>query len=426
VPGELYLSEAMQPGDAASISARVPAKVGPIDLGQVILMNRIFLRESDNGLEVLSTAIPTILGGVPLPIRRVEILVDRQSFFLNPTGCEPRTLTATFFGDQGGQSTSSIALDADRCAELRFGPNLRLVAGAAGQTDQFDHPPFQAIVTQDADEADIANARVVLPAILRPNVPFFNEPGALCNDLQAATDTCPAKSRVGNARAFSPLLPYPIAGPVHIVQEIGAVLPKVYVYLRGPTGLEVLLKARNSFLGGRRIINTFDGLPDLPQSYFELNLNGGKGGILNNFEDLCQASKIDREFDATFASHSGKRVTTKPHLEIRGCEESDLRAASLFGGTVRVSKSGVAKVKVRCKRSKRCRGRLTLKAKGATGAGKVKIAGKKTRAVKVKFSKSEVRKIRKARRLGANAALKIGDANTARGRVTLIVPKRKK
>jgi hypothetical protein len=425
VPGELYLSEAMQPGDAASISARVPAKVGPIDLGQVILMNRVFLRESDNGLEVVSTSIPTILGGVPLPIRRVEILVDRQGFFLNPTGCDPRILTATFYGDQGGESSSSIALDADRCGELPFSPDLRLYAGAAGQTDQFDHPPFQATVTQADGEADITNARVVLPAILRPNVPFFNQPGALCNDFQAATDTCPAKSRVGNARAFSPLLPYPLSGPVHIVQEVGSVLPKVYVYLRGPTKLEVLLKARNSFLGGRRIINTFEVVPDLPQSYFELNLNGGRNGILNNFADLCKARKKDRQFDATFNAHSGKRFTSKPHLRIRGCEESDLRAASLFGGTVRVSKSGVAKVKVRCKRSKRCRGRLTLKGKGATGAGKVAIAGKKTRSIKVKFSKSEVRKIRKARRLGANAALKIGDANTAKGRVTLVGPKRK-
>jgi hypothetical protein len=403
----------------------VPAKVGPIDLGQVVLMTRISLRESDQGLEVVSTEIPTVLEGVPLPIKRVEILVDRPGFFLNPTGCEPRTLTATFFGDEGGSSSSSIALDATQCAELPFGPDLRLIAGAAGQTDQFDHPPFQAIVTQEAGEADITNARVVLPAILRPNVPFFNEPGALCNDAQAATDTCPAKSRVGNARAYSPLLPYPLAGPVHIVQEIGNVLPKVYVYLRGPTGLEVLLKARNSFLGGRRIINTFEAVPDLPQSYFELNLNGGQNGILNNFEDLCQASETDREFDATFTAHSGKRVTTKPHLEIRGCEESDLRAASLFGGTVRVSKSGRASIRVRCKRTKRCTGRLTVRGKRATAAGRVRVSGKKTRRVRVKFSKSEVRRIRKARRMGANLQLRIGDANTARGRVTLLAPRRR-
>ncbi len=85
VPGELYLSEAIQPGDAASIAVRVPAKVGPIDLGQVVLMNRIFLRESDNGLEVqMVSKIPTMLEGVPLPIRRVEILVDRAGLLPEP------------------------------------------------------------------------------------------------------------------------------------------------------------------------------------------------------------------------------------------------------------------------------------------------------------------------------------------------------
>ena len=87
---------------------------------------------------------------------------------------------------------------------------------------------------------------------MRPNVPFFNEPGALCNDAQAATRHLPGEvAGRQRARVISPLLPFELTGPVHIVQEIGNVLPKVYVYLRGPTGLEVLLKARNSFLGGR-------------------------------------------------------------------------------------------------------------------------------------------------------------------------------
>ena len=85
------------------------------------------------------------------------------------------------------------------------------------------------------------------------------------------------------------MLPFQLSGPVYIVQEIGNVLPKLYVFLRGPTGFEVLLKARNSFLGGRRIINTFEAVPDVPQAYFELNINGGTSGILNNFDDLCSA-----------------------------------------------------------------------------------------------------------------------------------------
>ena len=155
-------------------------------------------------------------------------------------------------------------------------------------------------------------------------------------------------------------------------------LPKVYVYLRGPTGLEVLLKARNSFLGGRRIINTFEAVPDLPQSYFELNLNGGRNGILNNFEDLCTASKIDREFDATLHSHSGKRSPRKPHLEIRGCEESDLRAASLTGadreGLEERRRQGEGALQAR---PKRCKGRLTLRGKASRAPARFAIPGKK-------------------------------------------------
>ena len=37
VAGSLYIGEALQPGDAASFIIEVPAKVGPIDLGNVIV-----------------------------------------------------------------------------------------------------------------------------------------------------------------------------------------------------------------------------------------------------------------------------------------------------------------------------------------------------------------------------------------------------
>ena len=195
VPGELYLSEAMQPGDAASIAVRVPAKVGPIDLGQVVLMNRIFLRESDNGLEVVSTDDPDD------PRRRAAADPQGRDPGRSP-GLLPqpdRMRAAHPDRDLLRRPGRRVVLEhrARRRPVQRAAVRSRHCAwsqAAAGQTDQFDHPPFQAIVTQDAGEADITNARVVLPAILRPNVPFFNEPGALCNDFQAATDTCPAKS----------------------------------------------------------------------------------------------------------------------------------------------------------------------------------------------------------------------------------------
>jgi hypothetical protein len=424
VPGYLYLAEPSVPGDAATIAINVPSKVGPIDLGNVVLLNRAILRPTDNGIDVVSSDIPRIFGGVPVPLRRVEITVDREGFFLNPTGCDPRALIATFDSYEGAQVSTGVTLTATGCEKLAFGPRLRMIAGAAGATDQFDHPPLRAIVTQRPGESNISQARVILPLILRPNVPFFNEPGALCNDAQAAARACPPKSLAGSARVSTPVLPFELSGPVHIVQETGNILPKLYVFLRG-RGLEVVLRARNSFLGGRRTINTFEGLPDVPQSYFELRINGGRNGILNNFEDLCTATRSDRVLDARFSGHSGKVVDSKPMLQIRGCEESDVRAASLSSRSVRVSRKGVAKIKVRCKRTKRCRGRLTLRGKGVSAAKRFAIPGRKARLVSLKFARPELRRVRRAGRLRTRGTLRIGFANTARANITLIAPRRR-
>ena len=424
VPGYLYLAQPSVPGDAATIAIKVPSKVGPIDLGDVVILNRVLLRPTDNGVDVLSSEIPRIFEGVPLPLRRVEITVDREGFFLNPTGCDPRALVATFNSYEGAEVSSNFTLTAKNCERLAFGPRLRMIAGSAGNTDQFDHPPLRAIVTQRSGESNISLARVILPLILRPNVPFFNEPGALCTDAEAAARACPAKSLAGSARVSTPVLPFELSGPVHIVQETGNVLPKLYVFLRGQ-GLEVVLRARNSFLGGRRTINTFEGLPDVPQSYFELSLNGGRDGILNNFEDLCTSTRSDRVLDARFLGHSGRTVDSKPELEIRGCEESDVRAASLSGRTVRVSRSGVAQIRVQCRRSKRCRGRLVVRGRDVTAAGRFSAPGRRARAVKVKLSRSELRRVRRARRVRTKAVLTIGTATAARATITLVAPRRR-
>jgi hypothetical protein len=445
VPGKLYLAEPVQPGDVAAIVATVPAKAGvpdasgkyPIDLGpDVVIVNRLLLREADTGVDVIlagayrggqkiSDGIPSMLEGVPLPIRKIEITVDREGFFLNPTGCDPRTLSATFTSLSGKSATSSMQLQAKGCDRLPFDPTLYMIAGEAGKTNagQDVHPPLTAIVTQKSGEAAISRARVLLPDILRPNTPFLNLPGALCNDAQAAARACPPLSLVGSARVITPLLPFELRGPVHIVQEIGNILPKLYVYLRGG-GFEVLLKARNR-IAGIRTENTFDFVPDVPQSYFELKIKGGKNGLLNNFYDLCDtpASSSRRQVDATFNGHNGKVRTSKFPLRVEGCGSS-LAAARISSTRIVVNRKGIAKVKVNCRRKDgMCRGRLGVKGKGVSATKSFKIAKRKTRTLKLKFSKGEVRKVRKAKRMKGRATTTV--AGTAKRRPVTIVYKRR-
>jgi hypothetical protein len=328
VPGSVYLGQAIHGGEAATFVIVVPSKVGPINLGRVIVVNGVRLRPEDSGVDVYSADIPTILEGIPLQLRKIQINVDRDDFFLNPTGCDARTFTATFASDTGLGASASASLSATGCDKLPFKPKLRLTAGAKGFTRPGSHPPLEAVVTQKAGEAAITKARVVVPDLIRPNVPQFNKPGALCAEAQLAARACPALSQVGTARVKTPLLPFSLSGPVYIVLQSGSPLPKLAVFLRGG-GLEVLLNAKNGF-EGIKILNTFENIPDVPQSYFQLKIKGGSNGILNSFFDLCKRKKRGSlpGVATTFTGQNGKVVSSKPKLQVKGCSTSKKKTKS--------------------------------------------------------------------------------------------------
>jgi hypothetical protein len=60
-------------------------------------------------MTILSDPLPTILDGIPLPLRTYALWLERGSFQLNPDGCEPLTITGTITSTQG----SSVAISAD-------------------------------------------------------------------------------------------------------------------------------------------------------------------------------------------------------------------------------------------------------------------------------------------------------------------------
>jgi hypothetical protein len=415
--GSIYIGEPLAAGDAASFVAVVPAKVGPIDLGKVVAVNRVQLRPSDTGVDVFASDLPTLLEGVPLAIRKIEITVDRENFFFNPTGCDTRQFNATFFSDQGATANAGVSLAATGCDRVPFKPRLRLIAGDTGLTKKDSHPPLAAIVTQSPGEANIAKARVVLPDIIRPNVPQIQKPGALCNDSQLAARACPPLSLIGSANVITPALPFPLSGPVYIVLKAGSPLPNLAIFLRGG-GLEVVLSAGNGF-EGIKILNTFDAVPDVPQSRFELRVNGGSNGILNAFSDLCDTDPLPT-FDARFTGHNGKVATSKPRLETDGCVGAASVGASIASSSVRVSKRGVASIRLRCRQTERCKGRLSLRKMGSKSFS---IRGGKRKTVKIKLSRKNFRALRRRKRMKVRATAKVGDQRTRRT-ITLRAPRR--
>jgi hypothetical protein len=111
----------------------------------------------------------------------------------------------------------------------------------------------------------------------------------ICSSAQFSADTCPKGSVYGHARAFTPLLPEPLEGPVYLRSSENPArfpLPDLVASLHGDGGITINVVGHiSSHNGGMRA--TYEGLPDAPASRFVLTLDGGDKGLLQNSENLC-------------------------------------------------------------------------------------------------------------------------------------------
>ncbi len=94
-PGKLYLAGPYH-GAPLSIVSITSAKVGPFDLGTVVIrfaldINPITAQVEINGAS--SDPIPHIIKGIVVHVRDIRIYVDREKFILNPTNCQPLGIT---------------------------------------------------------------------------------------------------------------------------------------------------------------------------------------------------------------------------------------------------------------------------------------------------------------------------------------------
>ncbi|MDP9133861.1 MAG: hypothetical protein M3N56_03425 [Actinomycetota bacterium] len=137
-------------------------------------------------------------------------------------------------------------------------------------------------------EAGIQKAVVRLPKALALDP---DNAQALCEFADGTKDDiekhCPKGSIVGRARATTPLLNDPLVGNVYFVKNIRTdaktgnqirTLPMIMVALRGEIAIN--LKGESNTTKDGKLVNTFDNVPDAPVSQFNLNINGGKNGIL--------------------------------------------------------------------------------------------------------------------------------------------------
>jgi hypothetical protein len=323
VPGKIYLAGPFG-GDPLSLAVITPAVAGPFDVGTVVTREALRLNPTTGQVEVDGSAsepIPHILEGIPLKIRDLRVYVDRPEFTLNPTTCEASAVQATIFGSGADPflplddvpTPVAARFQAANCAQLPFKPKLML--SFKGATKRAGHPALHSVLVPRAGDANIGRAVVTLPNTEYIDNAHINNP---CTRVQFNEEKCPASSILGTARAVTPLLDKPLEGPVYFRSNGNErLLPDVVADLRGQFHIVLVGFVKTiTPKTNPRLQTTFATVPDAPVKRFELNLFGGKRGLLQNNTNLCARK---RHAVLQLTGQNGKRTETSPALAT-GCK----------------------------------------------------------------------------------------------------------
>jgi hypothetical protein len=319
--GDAYLTEGYK-GAPYGLMVRVPVEAGPFRgqfaLEPIVVRQALHVDRSTAQVTAVSDPFPQVWHGIPLRVRQVTVSVDRQGFMRNPTDCTPKRVEATLVSAKGTAAARSAAFQVGGCARLGFRPKLGIRLTGRRQTRTNGHPGVRAVYTQRAGQAGSKRVRVVLPGTLALDSANAR---ALCEYVDGIEpdleNHCPKGSIVGRARATSPLLRDPLVGNVYFVKNVRfdpdtgnpiRTLPMIVVALRGEIAINVRGESRVTRRG--RLVSIFRNLPDAPLSRFNLNIAGGRNGILVVTDsirgplNICRKRQIARvDTDA----HNGRR-----------------------------------------------------------------------------------------------------------------------
>lgn len=283
-PGHLYLAGPYK-GAPLSFVAITPAVAGPFDLGVVVIRIAVYLDPTTAQGHAVSDPFPTILHGIPLNLRSAAVTIGRPQFTLNPTSCDPMAITGTAISTLGQSASLTERFQVAGCRALGYKPKLH--TRLFGPIHRGGHPRLRSVFEAKPGQANTARIVFALPRSEFIDQAHFR---TICTRVQFAASQCPPGSIYGHVKAITPLLDYPVEGPIYL-RSSSNLLPDVVMALRGPARQPVEIDAVgrvDSVNGGLRII--FQTIPDAPLTKAIVTAQGGKKGLFQNSTNICKST----------------------------------------------------------------------------------------------------------------------------------------
>ena len=300
--GKVYLTGPYNDGPFG-LSIVVPTTAGPFTLtgnagpGREVVRASIRVNPSTAQVTVLSDPLPTMLQGVPLDIRTVNVTVNRPGFLFNPTSCNPMAVTGALSGSEGASVPVSTRFQASGCASLPFVPALS--ASVGGHASKADGTGLTVKITsQGLGVANVHKVDLELPEALPSRNSTLNK-ACLVAVFEANPAGCSEESVIGYATVHTPVLEQPLSGPAYLVSHGGAAFPDVEFVLQGE-GITLILDGKTQVKkepdGAEVTYSRFETTPDAPFTTFETVLPAGPHSIFGAYAnakepyDLCAAN----------------------------------------------------------------------------------------------------------------------------------------
>ena len=326
----LYLPVAGQPanpvyvtgpyrGAPFGLTVVVPAVAGPYNLGNVVVRAAINVNPTTAALTVTSDPLPTIIDGIPVQVKSVNVVIDRPDFIFNPTNCNPLTIGGSVTSLQGATASLSSRFQVTGCGDLGFKPGFKV--STSGKTSRANGASLDARVSFPKSalgtQANFAKVKVDLPKQLPSRLTTLQKacPAAT---FDADPAGCPSGSVIGVVKAITPALPVELAGPVYFVSHGGEQFPSLVVVLQGD-GVRVDLTATTFISKAGITSSTFSAIPDVPVSSFELYLPEGPNSALAANGNLCKSKLL---MPTAFTAQNGIVIHQSTPIAVSGCPKA--------------------------------------------------------------------------------------------------------
>jgi hypothetical protein len=309
-------------GAPFGLSVVVPAKAGPFDLGTVVVRSTIEVDPHTAQITVTTDPLPQIVKGVPVNIRLVNVTVNRPRFIVNPTNCDPLSVAGAITGGQGTVAHLENRFQVTNCTSLGFKP--KFTVSTSGKTSRTNGASLIAKIDEGINDKElIAKAKVSLPKQLVARLTTLQKacPAAT---FEANPAACPPGSRIGTARATTPVLPVPVTGPMYFVSHGGETFPNLVIVLQGDNVTVDLVG--DTFINPKTSITstTFKNLPDVHVNTFELILPQGPNSALAANGNLCNARL---KMPTTFIAQNGAKIRQATPITVSGCPKHKAKKA---------------------------------------------------------------------------------------------------